>query len=204
MMKKYTIIFLLIFVFVTIIVFVIYQDNTHTAKNDNYPPANYPTEVSENYPFYTISQLNQMNESGIFNTEGYLVYLSYCPPCPSDVDCAMCESPHIVISERNNFTEGTYFENIRIGKIEFRYSLSKCQETELVIDYFSDISSIQETYPEFRWLTWNEWAYPFELDMMYKFTLEIVKPQESVYYPRIYSCPRHTIIGKIIGIEKVE
>ncbi len=205
MKKKNIIIPILIIIIITVILIFILPEGKDKpiVKNENYPPFNYPTEIHGEYQFYTISQLHNLNKSGIFNTEGYLVYLSYCPPCPSGADCAMCESPNIVISERNNFTERTYYEEIKIGEMKFRNFLSECKKTELVID-FSVPGLNPNIYHKFRWSTLNEWAYPFELDSMYKFTLEIVKPQEIGYYPTIDSCPRPTIIGKIIGIEKVE
>jgi hypothetical protein len=146
-------------------------DDCNIKNEKKYSSPNYPTEIKDEYPFYTISQMHDLNTTGIFNTEGYLVYLSYCPPCPKDAECTICESPNIVISEKNNFT--------------------KCKETELVVDIL---------VPDLDPNIYNK----FELDKKFKFTLEIIKPQEIEYYFISDSCPKPKIIGKIIGIEKTE
>lgn len=52
------------------------------------------------FPFYSISELKQSGfSSGNYNTEGFLVFRSYCPPCPPNVLCAPCPPSRIVISE---------------------------------------------------------------------------------------------------------
>ena len=53
-------------------------------------------------PFYSISLINQKHiTEGTFETAGYVIFVSYCPPCPKEAVCAPCPMPFIVISEKN-------------------------------------------------------------------------------------------------------
>jgi len=55
-----------------------------------------------NLEFYSIHELKQNNFSeGNYNTEGYVVKIYTCPPCPKGALCKMCMEPNIVISEDN-------------------------------------------------------------------------------------------------------
>lgn len=59
-----------------------------------------------NFAFYPIHgiKLNKFN-SGIYNTEGYVVKIYTCPPCPKGSQCKLCMRDNIVISENNKLLE---------------------------------------------------------------------------------------------------
>ena len=70
------------------------------------------TESQRIYPkissfdFYQINEIQQNNfTSGNFNTEGYVVKISTCPPCPKGAICKLCMNDNIVISENNQLLE---------------------------------------------------------------------------------------------------
>ena len=59
-----------------------------------------------NFYFYSIHDLKQNNFSeGSYNTEGYVVKIYTCPPCPKGALCKMCMEPNIVISEENKLLD---------------------------------------------------------------------------------------------------
>lgn len=60
----------------------------------------YPS-ISNN-PFNTIHEINQKKiSSGIYNTEGYVIYKSReCGDCPKGAMCSFCEPSYIIISEK--------------------------------------------------------------------------------------------------------
>jgi len=63
------------------------------------------TSIS-NFDFYSIHELKQKNVSeGSYNTEGYVVKIYTCPPCPKYALCKMCMGNNIVISEENKILE---------------------------------------------------------------------------------------------------
>lgn len=59
-----------------------------------------------NFTFYPIHEikLNKLN-SGTYNTEGYVVKIYTCPPCPKGAQCKPCMRDNIVISENNKLLE---------------------------------------------------------------------------------------------------
>lgn len=60
----------------------------------------YPQVSSFN--FYPIHEIKSTKfDSGTFNTEGYVVKVYTCPPCPKGAQCKMCMRDNIVISESN-------------------------------------------------------------------------------------------------------
>lgn len=60
----------------------------------------YPT-ISD-FNFYPIHELKQGNfTSGTYNTEGVVVKIYTCPPCPEGILCKPCMRDNIVISENN-------------------------------------------------------------------------------------------------------
>ncbi len=67
----------------------------------------YPT--TSNLDFFQINEIKQNNfTSGNFNTEGYVVKIYTCPPCPNDPSagmCKPCDRDNIVISENNKILE---------------------------------------------------------------------------------------------------
>ena len=61
---------------------------------------------TSNFAFYPIHEIksNKFN-SGTYNTEGYVVKIYTCPPCPKGAQCKMCMRDNIVISENNKLLE---------------------------------------------------------------------------------------------------
>jgi len=61
---------------------------------------------TSNFDFYPIHEINQNKfSSGTYNTEGFVVKIYTCPPCPKDAVCKMCMENNIVISENNKILE---------------------------------------------------------------------------------------------------
>ena len=57
-------------------------------------------------PFYSISQVNTKTmPAGTFETEGYVINIYQCPPCPPDAVCQPCPPLFIIISEKNRRIE---------------------------------------------------------------------------------------------------
>ena len=57
-------------------------------------------KYNNDLPFYTISEINQADLSpGLYNTEGYVIFISTCPPCPEGAVCETCLIDHLFISE---------------------------------------------------------------------------------------------------------
>ena len=58
--------------------------------------------ATSNFDTYNIREIKQNNfTSGNFNTEGYVVKIYTCPPCPKDALCKPCMRENIVVSENN-------------------------------------------------------------------------------------------------------
>lgn len=54
----------------------------------------------ERLPLYTISEINQSRlPQGKYNTEGYVIAISICPPCPERAHCETCLIDHLLVSE---------------------------------------------------------------------------------------------------------
>jgi len=61
---------------------------------------------SSNYTFYPIHEIKQNKfTSGTYNTEGYVVEIYTCLPCPKAALCEPCTRDNIVISENNKLLE---------------------------------------------------------------------------------------------------
>ena len=59
-------------------------------------------------PFYSISEINQANlPQGQYNTEGYVLLISTCPPCPEGAHCETCLIDHLLISQTDQFSNLT-------------------------------------------------------------------------------------------------
>ena len=57
-------------------------------------------QYKSDLPFYSISEINQANLSqGQYNTEGYVIFISSCPPCPKGAVCETCLIDRLFISE---------------------------------------------------------------------------------------------------------
>ena len=57
-------------------------------------------------PFYSISQVNAKTmPAGTFETEGYVINIYQCPPCPPGAVCQTCPPLFIIISEKNRQIE---------------------------------------------------------------------------------------------------
>lgn len=75
------------------------QPEVNTGSNTTYPQAS-------NYTFYPIHEIKQNKfSSGTYNTEGYVVKIYTCPPCPKGAQCKPCMRDNIVISENNQLLE---------------------------------------------------------------------------------------------------
>ena len=75
------------------------QPRGNTGKNTTYPQ-------SSNFTFYPIHEIKQNKfNSGTYNTEGYVVKIYTCPPCPKGALCKPCMRDNIIISENNNLLE---------------------------------------------------------------------------------------------------
>ena len=57
-----------------------------------------------NFTLFPISQIKQNNNSGRFNTEGYVVFKHIEPPCPKDLLCEH-DPDAVIISETNYLKE---------------------------------------------------------------------------------------------------
>lgn len=58
--------------------------------------------AQESSKFYSIQELNRSHlQSGAYTTEGFVVKISTCPPCPKNAICEVCEPDNIVVSEKN-------------------------------------------------------------------------------------------------------
>jgi len=75
------------------------QPQGNTENNTTYPP-------TSNFAFYKIHEIksNRFN-SGTYNTEGYVVKIYTCPPCPKGAQCKPCMRDNVVISENNKLLE---------------------------------------------------------------------------------------------------
>jgi|GEM_PF-1485446 hypothetical protein len=75
------------------------QSGGNTEVNTTYP------QIS-NYTFYPIHEIKQNKfSSGTYNTEGYVVKIYTCPPCPKGAQCKPCMRDNIVISKINKLIE---------------------------------------------------------------------------------------------------
>ena len=102
-MKKSLIVSLIILgiIIVSVGYFVFVQLFNNDESQRTYPQ-------TSNYDYFTISQLKTMNQtSGNFNTEGYVVKVFTCPPCPKGAFCKECMGDNIIISEENKLL-GSY------------------------------------------------------------------------------------------------
>ena len=102
MSKKYVGVVVLILVIIAVGVYYFLnkqQSGGNTGVNTTYP------QIS-NYTFYPIHEIKQNKfSSGTYNTEGYVVKIYTCPPCPKGAQCKPCMRDNIVISEINNLLE---------------------------------------------------------------------------------------------------
>lgn len=65
--------------------------------------ADYP--YKEDLPFYSISEINHgILPQGHYNTEGYVLLISTCPPCPAGAHCETCLIDHLLISETDRLS----------------------------------------------------------------------------------------------------
>jgi hypothetical protein len=68
-------------------------------------PRTYPA-TSDNQ-FFQIHELKQNNlTTGLYNTEGYVVFIYACPVCSPTTTCKLCMRDNFVISESNKITKG--------------------------------------------------------------------------------------------------
>jgi len=107
MKQKYYISILALVIIVVAGIYFYATSNINTDQTTNTNNARtYPTSSNSDIIFYPISEIKQRNlTTGIFNTEGFVVKIYTCPPCPKDAVCKMCMENNIVISENNKILE---------------------------------------------------------------------------------------------------
>lgn len=102
MSKKYILIIVFILVIIAGGVYYFWNKQQHgenTGVNITYPQ-------TSNYTFYSIHEIKQNKfSSGTYNTEGNVVKIYTCPPCPTGAQCKPCMRDNIVISENNQILE---------------------------------------------------------------------------------------------------
>ncbi len=75
------------------------------ARSSAIPPAR---EYKKDLPSYPISRINKAHlAAGQYNTEGYVVFISICPPCPKGAVCETCLKDHLLVSETNQISNLT-------------------------------------------------------------------------------------------------
>ena len=102
----------------------------------------YPASCDSNIIFYPINKIKQNNlASGTYNTEGFVVKIYTCPPCPKGVMCKRCMQDNIVISMDNKIHESyslTENELIIFAKNPKQFELGKKYRfTIKILDYES-------------------------------------------------------------------
>ncbi|PIS47816.1 MAG: hypothetical protein COT17_01520 [Elusimicrobia bacterium CG08_land_8_20_14_0_20_51_18] len=107
------------------------------------------TNSLKKFKFYSISALKAKKPaSGFFNTEGYVVKIYTCPPCPEGAMCKPCMRNNILISENANLQESYMLakkdmilftdkaKDFRLGE-KYRFSIK-------VMDYSTTGDSIND------------------------------------------------------------
>jgi len=93
--QTYTVIILALFAIISFFIYIFLYTSHASVVPKTYPE-------SSPFPLHTISDLYAKNIStGTYNTEGYIVFIYNCPPCPKRVTCKPCFDDHIVLSENN-------------------------------------------------------------------------------------------------------
>lgn len=99
MKMKYYILIGIILVVVISIIYFYTQQTTDTNSIRTYP-------TISDFDFYPIHEIKQGNfTSGTYNTEGFVVKIYTCPPCPKEALCKPCMRDNIVISKDNKILE---------------------------------------------------------------------------------------------------
>ena len=95
--------------------------------------------------FYPIHELREGKLGpGSYNTEGYVVYKSFCPPCPEGAMCKPCPPQSIVISEQNTLIEGNSFFVDRTEKnIDMILNVNYADQFELGKKYKFSINILE-------------------------------------------------------------
>lgn len=86
-------------IFLFIVIFCIFGGGNISANGQN---ANNKKTVK----FLSISQINEKKlVSEVVQTEGFVVKIFRCPPCPPDANCKTCMEDNAVVSMENNLLE---------------------------------------------------------------------------------------------------
>ena len=101
------------------------NENTNTQTGNTYP-------LAGNYPNYSLEDLiadsqNDSLKAGQYNTEGYVIDVFSCPPCPAGAVCMPCTPDAIIVSETSIETEKQLrieAENLGQFKIGQKYTFS--------------------------------------------------------------------------------
>lgn len=146
MNKKFIWIFAVILIIIVSGVFYfLYKEQSlqvNIQNNTTYPQ-------TSNFAFYPIHEI-KLNKfiSGTYNTEGYVVKIYTCPPCPKGAQCKPCMRDNIVISENNKLLE-TYSlsdkEIILFSDNPNQFDLGKKYKFSIkILDYKSTGESIND------------------------------------------------------------
>lgn len=96
MMKPKQYILLIVIGVAIVAVYLYSQSSTKNETQKTYLPL-------ANYDFSSIAELKQHAVvSGRYNTEGYVVKIFTCSPCPAGATCGLCMKNNIVISVHNS------------------------------------------------------------------------------------------------------
>lgn len=95
---------------VIVLILVIVAGGVYYFLNKQQPGGNIGVNTTypqiSNYTFYPIHEIKQNKfSSGTYNTEGYVVKIYTCPPCPRGAQCKPCMRDNVVISENNQILE---------------------------------------------------------------------------------------------------
>lgn len=119
------------------------------ARSANIPedPGN---KHEEDLPFHSIREINQAHlPQGQYNTEGYVLIISVCPPCPAGAVCETCLIDDLVISESDQPSTLTD---------------SRIRQTDLVL--FADDATQFEIGEKYRFSIRIPGAYSFDAKYM--------------------------------------
>lgn len=83
-------------------------NRAHAPVIDDNPPSQPSARVTDLYPlatdaapFYFVPEIDGVDlvEGEYFNTSGYVIGTSFCPPCPEGAKCKACEMPYIIVAD---------------------------------------------------------------------------------------------------------
>lgn len=99
-------------------------------------------QESKTLSFYPIHEINQNKLGpGAYITEGFVVKIFTCPPCPKGAQCGPCMPPNIVISEENKLLQAYHLTDkdliIFVKDTEYRKHFKLGKKYRFVIKILS-------------------------------------------------------------------